>query len=81
MSRKSKGLAGVSPFYEIFRRTPPEELSEMLKPALKAAWEDQKTMSLRAESLRTERELVQASAHDPAAESEVLAAISPAPGD
>lgn len=56
MNRKTKGPAGVSPFYEIFRKTPPEELSEMLKPALKAAREDQKSMSLRAETLRAERE-------------------------
>lgn len=41
-----------SPFYRIFRLTPPDELSEMFRPALKKAWEDVQGIRIRAKALR-----------------------------
>lgn len=40
-----------SPFYKLFRSTPPDELSEMLRPALKRAWEDVQGIHTRAKAL------------------------------
>jgi hypothetical protein len=41
-----------SPFRQLFRNTPPEVLSAMLRPALKRAWEDVQGIHTRAEALR-----------------------------
>ena len=41
-----------SPFYQLFRNTPPEVLSAMLRPALKRAWEDVQGIHTRAKALR-----------------------------
>lgn len=41
-----------NPYYRLFRLTPPDEISEILRPALKAAWEDVNSIRKRAKALR-----------------------------